>query len=131
MHLFATLVGCLFGLVLSAFLAAGVVAIRMKTKRVRFANIVGDLLLIVDASVAHFKARALPPEHLSAAAATALKADILAMVREAGAAQIVELVKELRLPEATIDPMLSGLIERAVASSKQAPVAASDQPADQ
>lgn len=133
MHLFATLVGCFLGLALALFLLAGAVAIRVRLKRARFTTAVADLLMIVDSSVWHFSARA--EEQLSDAASTALKADALALVREMGASQIFELVQGLRLPAAMVEPMLSGLIEKALASARNAPAetpaAGSDQSAEQ
>lgn len=121
MHVFATLVGCFLGLALALFLLAGAVAIRVRLKRARITTAVADLLMIVDSSVWHFSARA--EEQLTDAASTALKTDVLALVRVMGASQIFELKAGLRLPAAMVEPMLSGLIEKALAESKRAPAA--------
>lgn len=121
MHLFATLVGCFLGIALSLFLLAGAVAIRVRVKRARVTRAVADLLMIVDSSVWHFSARA--EDGLTTAGSLALKADVLALVREMGASQIFELTQGLRLPPAMVEPMLSGLIEQASAKARRAPEA--------
>jgi len=139
MHLFAMIVGCLLGIALAMFLLAGAVAIRVRVKRARFTTAVADLLMIVESTVWHVESQVRPEGALSDVAAAALKTEALVLVREMGASQIFELTEGLRLPAAMVEPMLSGLIEKAVASAKAAPAAAptaaptaaSDQPAEQ
>ena len=135
MHLFALIVGGLLGLALALFLLAGAVAIRLRVKRARFTTAIADLLMIVDSTVWHVGHQLRPKGKLSDVASTALKAEALVLVREMGASQIFEIVQGLRLPEAMVEPMLSGLIEKALASARSAPAETptdgSDQPAEQ
>jgi hypothetical protein len=130
MHLFATLVGCVLALAASVFLFAGVVAMRLRARRARLTTAIADLLLIVEATVWHVGI-----QEGKLGDDSALKTEALVLVREMGAFQIFELTVGLRLSAAMVEPMLSGLIEKAVASAKAAPTAApaaaSDQPAEQ
>lgn len=123
MHLFATLVGCFLAIALALFLLAGAVAIRLRVKRARFTTAIADLLMIVESTVWHVEHQLRPEGKLSDVASTALKTEALVLVREMGSSQIFELTQGLRLPPAMVEPMLSGLIEQAVAKARRAPEA--------
>lgn len=136
MHLFATLVGCLLALAASMFLIAGVVALRMRARRSRLVSAAADLAMIIEASVWHAEHELRPDGKLSEVAGAALKAEVVALVREMGAPQIRDLVEGLRIPAAMVEPLLSGMIEKAVVAEKAKPAApasdpTSDQPSEQ
>lgn len=113
------------GLALTVLLAVASMAIASRTKDSRFGGLINQLWVIVQSTVAHAEAeirpklqKALEDGKLSPEEASALKAEVLRIVKESASAQIGELVKGFKMPEGLVSNVLSGLVERAVAVLK-------------
>lgn len=122
MQTFALVVGGLLGLLAIVFLAAGIVALRIKARNARFNGLVSQLWLIVQATVAHAERELRPSKlvkgKLTPHGAAALKAEVVALVQQIAHEHLGDFVTKLRMPRSALEPMISGLVERAVALQK-------------
>lgn len=125
MQTFALVVAMLLAVLFALFLLAGVVAIRLKSRRLRIDLQFSRLWLIVQATVARAEAewrpRYLVDGKLTPTSGALLKEDVVLKVRELGRSQLSGLAGEIGVPRTDLSPIISGLIERAVSLDKAAP----------
>lgn len=125
MQTFALLVGGLIGLAMATLLFVSALTIRSRAKNARFASLINQTWVMVQAAVAHAEVELRPKKlvdgKLTPAGAASLKADVMRIAQEMAATQLEDLVKDFRLPELMASGLLSGLIERAVALLKTSP----------
>lgn len=125
METFALFGAAGFGVLITLFLWAGIVALRIKARNARFNGLVSQLWLIVQATVAHAERELRPSKlvdgKLTTYGAASLKAEVVALVQQMAHQHLGDFVTKLRMPRSALEPMISGLVERAVALQKAAP----------